>query len=745
MSVPNQTPYNIYTANGSTTVFPYEFMLLTASDLDVSINGTSITSGYTVQGVGNPGGGDVVFVTPPAADATVMNLRKLPIMRTTDYQDNGDLRAVTLDNDFDRLWMAMQQAFLSDSLSLKRPLFGGDYNAFGLGIVGLRDPVWPQDAANKRWVESQYAIPIEEAKQAAREAKEARDEARAIADKFGDVDRAVEEAGAARDQSVSAAEASKVARDEAEAFAGSIAIEAGTFDTVELGIAGTADGEVFRVPQGMGNELSFVFYRHSGSSAIALTEYPGVGNINYTRALADNIQNRIQGLRTLNYPDSVLEFYDELGHLFMHFNQFAKAFFPHGADMRDGTAKSIILDDGTKLVSADGDKYIGAETDLDNNTIWGTHPVTAKKIYLNRELFNNPGQIFGDAAVCGDSISAFGEFNGSLKPLSWHTWASLNLNGKFWIKGIYATGGATIADIYRAHIPQVIASGATICVLMAGRNDIIDGVDIAGSTIPTFKAAFSDLLRAGIIPVVCTMAAQTNSDSDREREHQLNNWLRSFARRERLPFVDLHAATVNPATGGWLPGYNQDVSHPTETGSKAMGRALSDALDAWIAPVYPTMAEEQITVGLTNNILPNPLFLTLNGAGDAPAGWTTITAGTSSITTDPAVKGNVWHMINAKRTLTVTLTPGEKMGFGFFIRATESPNQQVECYIANGDASSTNYLTGMRTWNRSVDGFSYFYHEFTVPAGVTLGTIVVSAGAVDLYVGQIGLFKFSEV
>ncbi|MBN7813756.1 hypothetical protein J0A68_22630, partial [Algoriphagus sp. H41] len=89
MSVPNQTPYNIYTANGITTVFPYKFMLLTASDLDVSINGTSITSGYTVQGVGNPGGGEVVFVTPPAASATVMNLRKLPIMRTTDYQDNG--------------------------------------------------------------------------------------------------------------------------------------------------------------------------------------------------------------------------------------------------------------------------------------------------------------------------------------------------------------------------------------------------------------------------------------------------------------------------------------------------------------------------------------------------------------------------------------------------------------------------------------------------------------------------------
>lgn len=36
MSVPNQTPYNIYTANGLTTVFPYEFYLLNAGDLAVS-------------------------------------------------------------------------------------------------------------------------------------------------------------------------------------------------------------------------------------------------------------------------------------------------------------------------------------------------------------------------------------------------------------------------------------------------------------------------------------------------------------------------------------------------------------------------------------------------------------------------------------------------------------------------------------------------------------------------------------
>jgi hypothetical protein len=57
MSVPNQTPYNIYTANGLTTVFAYEFYLISASDIQVTINGNEVTSGYTVSGVGNTGGG----------------------------------------------------------------------------------------------------------------------------------------------------------------------------------------------------------------------------------------------------------------------------------------------------------------------------------------------------------------------------------------------------------------------------------------------------------------------------------------------------------------------------------------------------------------------------------------------------------------------------------------------------------------------------------------------------------------
>ncbi|MEI3775519.1 phage tail fiber protein [Pectobacterium brasiliense] len=159
MAVPEQTPYNIYTANGVTTVFPYEFYILQAGDLTVSIDGVTVTTGFTVSGVGTVNGGEVTFLVAPAAGGTVMLERSIPATRTTDYQDNGDLLADTVNKDFDRIWMAIRQAFISLGLALTRPLFGGPFNAKGYRVANISDPVNDQDAATKKWTQSQdYAL-----------------------------------------------------------------------------------------------------------------------------------------------------------------------------------------------------------------------------------------------------------------------------------------------------------------------------------------------------------------------------------------------------------------------------------------------------------------------------------------------------------------------------------------------------------------------------------------------------------
>ncbi|UMD25270.1 hypothetical protein JJ672_09275 [Klebsiella pneumoniae] len=152
MSVPNQTPYNTYTANGLTTVFAYEFYLISASDIQVTINGNLVTSGYTVADVGNVQGGDITFLTPPANGSAVMLERVTPTYRLTDYQDNGDLLADTVNKDFNRIWMAIQRAFFELDFTLTRPFLGGPYNAKGYRIANLADPVDDQDAATKKFV-----------------------------------------------------------------------------------------------------------------------------------------------------------------------------------------------------------------------------------------------------------------------------------------------------------------------------------------------------------------------------------------------------------------------------------------------------------------------------------------------------------------------------------------------------------------------------------------------------------------
>lgn len=154
MSVPNQTPYIIYIANGLTTVFPFEFYIISASDIQVSLNGEPVTSGYTVSGVGNISGGDLTFLTPPASGTVVMLERVVPTYRLTDYQDNGDLLADTVNKDFDRLWMAIQRYAIHLGLALTRPLFGGPFDAEGYRISGIADPENPQDAASKNYVDN---------------------------------------------------------------------------------------------------------------------------------------------------------------------------------------------------------------------------------------------------------------------------------------------------------------------------------------------------------------------------------------------------------------------------------------------------------------------------------------------------------------------------------------------------------------------------------------------------------------
>jgi len=109
-SIVDQQPFNEYEGNGVATVYPYEFELLSADDLVVTIDGVVIpASDFTLSGVGVQAGGDVTFDTAPADQSVVLIKRDIVLERDTDYQYGGDLLEATLDRDFNRLWMAAQE------------------------------------------------------------------------------------------------------------------------------------------------------------------------------------------------------------------------------------------------------------------------------------------------------------------------------------------------------------------------------------------------------------------------------------------------------------------------------------------------------------------------------------------------------------------------------------------------------------------------------------------------------------
>jgi len=120
MSVSNETPIASSVANGVATSFPYAFTVLQATDLKVQGEAggavTVYTPGvhYTVSGVGTSAG-SADFLIPPAAGTVITRYRASVFDRSTDYQNNGDLRAATVNRDFDRLWLALQELLAGSS------------------------------------------------------------------------------------------------------------------------------------------------------------------------------------------------------------------------------------------------------------------------------------------------------------------------------------------------------------------------------------------------------------------------------------------------------------------------------------------------------------------------------------------------------------------------------------------------------------------------------------------------------
>ena len=116
MTVSSSTNRVSYSGNGSNTTFAYTFKVFDQDDLTVilrSADGTettqTITTHYSVTGVGNAGGGNVVFVTAPAATETVVILREQGLVQELDLVPNDPFPAGSLEDAIDKIVFMVQQ------------------------------------------------------------------------------------------------------------------------------------------------------------------------------------------------------------------------------------------------------------------------------------------------------------------------------------------------------------------------------------------------------------------------------------------------------------------------------------------------------------------------------------------------------------------------------------------------------------------------------------------------------------
>ena len=119
MTVSTITIKNSYSGNGSATAFAYTFKIFASAELKVYIrteaDGTetlkTVTTHYTVSGIGDTGGGTVTFTAGnvPTSAQQVLLTRDSPLTQSTDYVENDPFPASSHEDALDKLTHQMQE------------------------------------------------------------------------------------------------------------------------------------------------------------------------------------------------------------------------------------------------------------------------------------------------------------------------------------------------------------------------------------------------------------------------------------------------------------------------------------------------------------------------------------------------------------------------------------------------------------------------------------------------------------
>lgn len=253
---------------------------------------------------------------------------------------------------------------------------------------------------------------------------------------------------------------------------------------------------------------------------------------------------------------------------------------------------------------------------------------------INQALINNAQKNVRSVAFLGDSITEESEEAApslNYRNRGYAIWSMIHTSHRFNIAGIFGYPGQVTSYIY-SQISNVVNSGADICFILSGANDILGSATVQEVT-DTYDAMISTLKSAGIYPVFLSVFPRNDGTSTQnERAASFTNHLKTLATQGEIGFVD--AATVMQVDDSTINvSRSYDGVHTNLLGGYWIGKAVANWLDAnFPASVNP------VQFGGVNNLV-NPYFAGTGGTigtgvtGTAPDSWTVSTTNPGTETT----------------------------------------------------------------------------------------------------------------
>ncbi|MEY0062257.1 hypothetical protein [Providencia hangzhouensis] len=282
MTIATEVSKNRYVGNGVTTDFSYQFKVFSSNEIKVVIADSKgmerelkENTDYQITSVGKNNGGIVKLNKPLNNEYSIVIYRQLKITQPTSFRNQGKFYAETHEDSFDRNIMISQQQQRDLDRAVKVPLTA-DYSPDEL-ICEIKKDAFRAEVARD-------------------ESVIAKDEAKSIADKFGDIDHAIDIAVSSADSAKTSEINSESSAQRSEAAASNATVNANVYPDIESGLAAVEDGQQFQVNN---DDVITRYRRESETTAVIVATFPNSNSIAKLRSEIDS-SSAAQTLQKLN-------------------------------------------------------------------------------------------------------------------------------------------------------------------------------------------------------------------------------------------------------------------------------------------------------------------------------------------------------------------------------------------------------------------------------------------------------------